>query len=188
MSAGDGAAPVRAPPGLVAKPLPRTLLAKPLDYLHAEHRRLRLVCSLFQVASEARQIARGHAQAASWVLACALPLHRADEEQDLFPALLRYAWGDDDLAGAIGELQVDHRRMNPLQTAIVDALALSQDKGGHAVMALSWSVARLLRTFADVERRHVAVETGIVLAIARARIPRKGLAQIAATMRARRTP
>lgn len=183
MITADLTAPDRSLLGVVVTPLPSGLLSKPLDYLMAEHMRLRAVCSLLRYAGEVCILDAKHAQAATHFITSALPLHRDDEEQDLFPALLKNARREDELKATIGNLKADHRRMKPVQVDIVEALTSPQEAGP---LPLAPTTARLLRDFSEAERRHVAVENGIVLAIARARINAKGLAEIAASMIARR--
>lgn len=168
---------------VVVTPLPASLLSRPLDYLLAEHMRLRAVCSLLRYAGEVCQLDAGCAKAIARFITSALPLHRDDEEKNLFPALLKSARAGDELAETITRLEADHRQMKAVQMDIVDALTAEPDS---AVVSLSPSAARTLRDFAETERRHVAVENGIVLAIARARITAKGLAEIADAMMARR--
>lgn len=168
---------------LVASQLPQSLLRTPLDYLLAEHMRLRAVCSLLRYAAEVGQIDTDCARLVTRFVKSALPLHREDEEKDLFPELLRSARSVDELGGTIRNLEADHRQMERMQAQIVEALACDPDIQN---ILLSPIASELLRDFSEAERRHVAVENGIVLAIARARINAKGLAEIAASMIARR--
>ena len=175
--------PDRSLLGVITTPLPLSQLAHPLDYLLAEHMRLRAVCSLLRYAGETCELEAKHARAVTEFITHFLPLHREDEECDLFPAVLKSARRDDELVQTISNLEVDHHRMTIMQGEIVRSLACSSDRD---VISLSASTARMLCSFADAERRHVAIENGIVLAIARTRIHAKGLAEIAQAMTARR--
>ena len=168
---------------VVATPISPSLLAAPLDYLLAEHMRLRAVCSLLRNAAEAGQLDAECASVVTRFIKSALPVHREDEERDLFPALLKNARSADELGGTIETLKADHRRMEKIQAEVVEALAWDHP---HSPLIIPPMVAQKLRDFADAELRHVAVENGIVLAIARARIGAKGLGDMAESMSARR--
>ncbi|MGL4324207.1 MAG: hemerythrin domain-containing protein [Beijerinckiaceae bacterium] len=168
---------------VVATPIPPSLLAAPLDYLLAEHMRLRAVCSLLRNAAEVGHLNAECASVVTLFIKSALPVHREDEERDLFPALLKSARSADELGGTIENLKADHRRMEKIQAEVVEALACHHP---NSPLIIPRMVAQLLRDFADAERRHVAIENGIVLAIARARIGAKGLGGIAESMSARR--
>lgn len=169
---------------LVASQLPHSLLRTPLDYLLAEHMRLRAVCSLLRYAADVGEIDAKCARLVTRFIKSALPLHREDEEKDLFPELLRSARSVDELGDTIRNLEADHRHMERIQAQIVEALACDPDT---RTIQLSPMTSGLLRDFAEAERRHVAIENGIVLAIARARIGARGLGDIAEAMSARRS-
>lgn len=169
--------------GTVATPVALHLLSKPLDYILAEHMRLRAVCAMLRRFADDGAIARNDADMIRRYLETDLPLHRQDEEADLFPLLRKHARSVDDLRDTLVHLAQDHQRMQMMQLGVIEALG--QDANRPNVV-LSGAAIALLRNFADSEHRHIAIENGIVLAIARTRLNAKYLIVMATSMKARR--
>jgi hemerythrin-like domain-containing protein len=167
------------------EPLPGVLLDDPLQYLIAEHVRQRAVCAVLRNCVSQRSVARTVAGRVAEILAVDVPLHHDDEECDLFQALTRRARPEDDLAEVIARLIADHAQSKPLRSAIVRALTT-----GVAHDAPNFSIAPQdaapMAAYAEREHRHLAIENGIVLAIARKRLNTADLRAISRTMKARR--
>lgn len=169
--------------GTVATPVARHLLGTPLDYILAEHMRLRAVCAMLRRFADEGVIARADADMIRHYLETDLPMHWQDEEADLFPMLRKHARSVDDLRTTLLQLAQDHRQMELMQIRVIEVLG--QDASASNV-TLSGTAIAILRNFADSEHRHIAIENGIVLAIARTRLNAKYLIELAGSMKARR--
>ena len=93
-----------------------------------------------------------------------LPLHIADEEEDLFPLMRRRAAADDDLEQILSQLYLEHqtdRRLNDDLCGDIECLI-----DGHAFA----DPARFLMNafaFSETQRRHLAWENAVVVTRAR---------------------
>lgn len=179
------ASPKPRPPGSLPPPLPAALLERPLDYLMAEHHRHRSYLAGLRYAATLAEIPRDQAARLHLFLASELPLHWADEEQDLFPILRRHALPEDGLAEVLARLSQDH--------AMSEALVRTIDHGLSAVLCerpdpipLERRLCGLMLTYAATEARHLAVENAVVLAIAGVRLRKAELSGLSAAMKARR--
>jgi hemerythrin-like domain-containing protein len=172
----------RQPPkaeALILPDPPRRLLADPLGYLVADHFRLRSLAAALRRWAEAGEAPPDQAAAASAFLERDAPIHHRDEDCDLFPMLRRRARPDDALDETLSRLGRDHRRSREDAAAIVRALQPGR--------RLSAEDRDAFRAYAAREHRHLAVENGVVIAIARVRLTRADLAALSAAMTARRT-
>jgi hemerythrin-like domain-containing protein len=183
MPAFDRAARSLTTPADLIEPLPPDLLDEPLEFIFADHFRQRSLCAALRRAATLGTIGRREADAMIAFLARDLPWHHADEEVDLFPALRRRAWPEDELGKVLARLTEDHSRAEPLQARI--AAAFSAQAGADPVI-VDTALAESMRAYAAAEVRHLAIENGIVLAIARIRLTRSDLKAMARNMRERR--
>jgi hypothetical protein len=186
MTALDPPAPISpfgGDAGLAIASLPLALLDEPLDYILADHGRKRQICaSLLEIAG-ARKVSRLAADRITAFLIGELRLHHADEDEDLFPALRRRLLPDDDLGLVLARLGEDHRRSE----AMIDAAASALTRNPAAdPVRLSSGECELLQVYANAEQRHLALENGVVMGIARVRLTRGDLKAISDTMKARR--
>lgn len=155
---------------------------RPLELLYACHEKVRRFITLSERLS-AHVAANGAdaeaATAAESVLRYfeqALPLHHADEEADVFPALL--ALRDEALTHSIAELNAEHARLDAQWQTI--APWLRQIVAGTAATAPPG-----LAAFAAAYAQHIEREERDVFA-ALERLPEAVVHTIAARMRARR--
>lgn len=169
--------------GTVATPVALHLLSTPLEYIFAEHMRLRAVCAMLRRFADDGAIARADADLIRSYLETDLPLHRQDEEADLFPMLQKQARSVDELQTTLLRLAHDHRRIELMRLGVIEVLG--QDASVSNVTLAGTEIA-ILRNFADSEHRHIAIENGVVLAIARTRLNAKHLIEMAVSMKARR--
>jgi hemerythrin-like domain-containing protein len=165
------------------EPMPFALLDDPLDYIFADHFRQRSVCVVLKRFAAERHVRREEADGIIAFFQRDLPLHHADEDHDLFPALRRRALPEDDLAAPLARLSDDHRISRPMVEGIVDALAADP---AEDTVRLKRGTSEMMLAYAASEHKHLAIENGIVLAIARVRLTRADLAQISRSMKARR--
>lgn len=164
-------------------PPPLSLLDQPLDYLLADHFRQRSLCAEFRRIAEERTVPRGAADAIAAFLMEDLERHHMDEEDALFPALRRRLRPEDDLGFILARLIEDHRHAESMRDGVVEALV--SDPAADPV-TLSQATAEVMAAFAAGEHRHLAVENGIVMVIARKRLTTDDLAGISQRMKASR--
>lgn len=162
------------------EPMPEGLEDSPLDFLFADHHRQR------QAVQILLRIAGGeHDETALRNLITFLErdfaLHIADEERDFVPLLRRQCRPEDNIDRLIERLSLEHADDESSVREIV-AILRSRLQG---VVLSEWDQARM-RDFASHLRRHLALENGVLLPIARVRMGAASLALLAARIRERR--
>jgi len=170
-------------PPLVIDAIPFALLDEPLEYIFADHARQRAVCAALQDFAETGFASRSEADIVTAFLTHDRPIHHADEEEDLFPLLRRRSVPDDNLGAALARLGEDHRRGDAIVDDIVAALS---ERPGRQRVTVSDAVGELMQVYAADEHRHLAIENGVVLAIAKIRLTRRDLRIMSRGMKARR--
>jgi hemerythrin-like domain-containing protein len=163
--------------------IPDTLLDEPLEYMFADHFRERVVLATLQHFTEEASASRADSDTIAKYLTRDLVLHHADEEEDLFPFVRLRALPEDELGTLLARLGEDHHRSKAMVEDII--AALMQHPAKKAVY-LSTSICRLIQSYVVGENRHLAVENGVLLAIARIRLTPKDLKAIGRGMKARR--
>ncbi len=158
------------------------LLGDPLDFLHEDHMREREICVMLDRIAAAESPDRDAAAHAAGFLADELPLHFADEEEDLFPLLRERCDPEDDIESALERLGADHRRSN-IDTPMLVRL-LRRVSEGEAILATGDRAA--ITGYAASTRRHLIVENAIILPLARVRLTRKDLDRMRLAMLRRR--
>ncbi len=168
---------------LQLEPLPVSLLDQPLDFIFAEHFRQRCV-----IAALRRFIVDGsatRAEADQVVAHCErdVVLHHQDEEADLFPAVRRRAVPSDNLGAILATLTEDHRLAGAMIETIVEALSarIADDP-----VKIKRGDREVMMAYARCEQRHLAIENGIVLVIARKRLTEGDQSAMSRSMKARR--
>lgn len=160
---------------------------EPLEMLEACHGRVRAFTeTLRKLAPHVQQ--RGAdteaAQAAGNILRyfdMAAPKHHQDEEVDLFPLLLATAPDDAELAAQIAVLRAEHLLMADMWLKLRELLLMVQE--GRSADLLADDLAN---RFADMYQRHAASEEAGVFAAAQRLLTPQQLAQLGASMTARR--
>jgi len=174
-----------AAPGqkLQLEPLPIALLDQPLDYIFADHFRQRCVIGALR-----RFVADGCAPRAEADQVVAhferdIVLHHQDEESDVFPAVRRRALPSDNLGAILASLTEDHRHAGAMTETIVEALSahIADDP-----VKIKRGDREVMMAYARSEQRHLAIENGIVLVIARKRLTEPDLSAMSRSMKARR--
>lgn len=165
------------------EPPPIALLDAPLDYIFADHLRQRSICAALRSYAERQSATRAEVDRVVAFLKRELALHHADEDCDLYPALLRRALPADDLEAVIARLSEDHRQSAVIVQAILRMLEAEPDADP---VCFDPTAGALMQAFAAQEHRHLAVENGVVLAIARIRLTRGDIKAISSSMKARR--
>lgn len=169
--------------GPLVEAVPFSLLDEPLAYIFADHFRHRQVCAALRRISQQGRADQAEACDMVEFLTHDLPLHRADEEEDLFPAVRRRALPEDRLGAVLARLMEDHRRARPLIARIVGTLSLQPEDAAIPVDAVTCNA---IQTYVVDKSAHIAMENGIVLTIARIRLTRDDLEAMARGMKMRR--
>lgn len=172
-------------PGLppIVDAIPFALIDKPLDYILADHFRKRSICVALKRFAAEGHVARAEADMVIAFLDQDLPLHHQDEDEDLFPAVRRRALNEDDLGTVLARLSEDHRLSDVMVHAIVDVLAAIPSADP---VRLDRQAREVMQAYAASEHRHLAMENGIVMAIARIRLKPADLKAISTAMKLRR--
>lgn len=165
------------------EPVPPELLAEPLEYIFADHFRQRVLCAELRRFAATGRVPAATAREMSDFMRHDRVLHHQDEELDLFPALRRRVQPEDNLGVVLERLSEDHGASEPNAADIARALSAPAVQG---VVVLSERVQKKMAAMAASEHRHLAVENGLVMTIARVRLTRTDLARMAENMRARR--
>ena len=165
--------------------IPDNLLREPLEYLKADHVRQRRVCDVLEklVSEDVDETAADVIEATIAYLSDDFLLHMRDEEIDLFPRLRVSCRLDDEIDGLLDGLQRDHTADEYLATGIVQSLRSMLDIVQPTDVS---KLNQLAGSFAMTERRHLKLEDGIVLPIAKRRLSPDELEQIGRSMAARR--
>ena len=157
----------------------------PIEFLFDEHDRQRIMCATLERLAD--DCTSGEAQDdAQFVLSYLehdLPLHIADEEEDLFPILKRCCEEDDELDYVLALLSEEHEvdedyyldLLEPLRVIASGMEPVDRDAFAHNA-----------RAFAIFQRRHLGWENGTVLPLARKRLSPDDLAELGRRMAARR--
>ncbi len=172
-----------APERFVLEPLPLALLDDPLEYILADHARQRALCEGLRRLAATGLAPLAEADHIVTYLGRDLDWHHEDEDRDLFPMLARRALPEDDLGPALVRLGEDHERAEPAARAIIDALSRP---GRDDPIRLDDAAREVMRAYAASEHQHLAIENGVVMAIARVRLKRADLKSISAAMKIRR--
>jgi len=162
------------------------LLSRPLDFLAAEHHRLRAALTQLAWVSQADGIEtrRKVARALIRYLEDDYALHLADEKTDFYPLLLKRCADDADLRIRIDALQREQlgerQRLQALLTELHD-IADRRPPAGR-----SGSVARSAKGFIDALRRRILWENAVLLPAAHARLTARDLRHLAQKFAERR--
>lgn len=159
------------------------LLDAPLDFIFAEHFRQRCLCGHLRRIAAARRATRKEATVILAFLTRDLVLHHTDEDEDLFPAVRRRALPEDSLEPILARLTADHAKA--LDWVDIIRVALSRHFDGDHI-AVNHHSADAMLAYATSEHRHLSIENGIVLVIARRRLTPSDLAELSRSMKARR--
>lgn len=162
-----------------AKP---ALHANPLDQIADEHLEFRTICNDLEGLAASDCPAQSRMLSVLACLCNTLPLHMADEEQDLFPLLRRRAAPGDEIHDTLAQLSAEHDAGDILVARVIAAL--------RRVLSSNTSFAENeavdAAAFAAHERRHLIVENAIVLPLARGLLTEDDLKTLRLRMVARR--
>ena len=157
----------------------------PLEFIFAEHDRQRIICAVIERLAEDLQASDARANVAHVLdhLENALPLHIADEEQDLFPLLWKRCIDDDGIEELLALLQKEHKEDVDHCAALLEPLRVLA-AGGQPANATEFIALAL--GFARFQRRHLGWENGTILPLAERRLTDDDKAELGRSMAARR--
>jgi len=175
---------------LLLELIPENLLREPIEYIFADHYRLRqiiattsrfLATEIFTSPPDAETAPEIHT--IRDYLADELPIHMADEEEDLFPCLVQHCPDDDETKQILAVLRQEHAEdlaLLPSITAGLDDLLAGRQVADWPVFAAS------VAHFVERQRRHIIWENNIILPLARRHFTADDMARIGREMAARR--
>lgn len=167
--------------GARAAPPPFDAAQCPIEALYQEHFQQRRMASDMETLAETRVPRPDLARRILETLGDALPHHRVDEDESLFPRLRHRALDEDEIGPLLDRLQEEHALLSAMAADIRPALACMAE---GALPAPEDRAA--LHRFAQTERRHLSAENALVLPLARLRLTAADKAATLAEMRARR--
>ena len=160
-------------------------VADPIEFLYRDHARLQACCDDLGRLADDPGADDGPALAASILdfMENDLPLHLADEEEDLFPLLKWRSPPDDKIIPMIDLLVIEHRDDVEYGRALLPALRLLSTGQRPDDAAL---FGHHVRAFRMLQRRHQAMENNVLLPAAFERLSDLDKERIAGKMAARR--
>jgi hemerythrin-like domain-containing protein len=157
------------------------LIANPLDFLLNEHLRQRQFAKILTLIADGvinRRTVRGVID----FITNDLAQHILDEEISLFPVLRPLCEQDDKIDAILGVLADEHREDESTSDDVL-AILRKIEKGEKT----SLSDRATLRNFAEHLRHHIALENGVLLPIARARMTADALRIVEQSLKSRRS-
>lgn len=163
---------------------------EPIEFLYGEHERIRRLCQWLErlAGDPAVPEARETAAAVLGFLESDLALHRADEEEDLFPLLRRRSpkpphGSHDPVIASLEVLEQEHR--DDIEQGRTLRPALRRIAGGARPSDPQLFV-HYVRAFTRLQRGHQTMENNLVLPAALERLTADDLAELGRAMAARR--
>jgi acyl-homoserine lactone acylase PvdQ len=168
---------------LVVPVLAQALLARPLEYIAADHERHRAVCEYLAKAAEAAAIDSVSAKRIARFLTDDLHHHFEDERLSLHPLLRQRSLGDDDFIHALLRIEEAHAIS---ETAIDDISAELTHLSHQPTARLSDKFCASLREYALRERENLAFENAVIRVISEVRLKKSDIGRMSAEMKLRR--
>lgn len=166
-------------------PIDPTAFPSPIDFLYAEHERQLSACALLDrlVHNPRHGADAAELEALHRFLVRELPLHVADEEQDLFPMLRRRCPDSDDVEEICELLKREHDTDNTLYGDLIRNLEAVIT--GHAFDDPSQFMMNAF-AFSETQRRHLSWENTVVLPRAVRHLTEEDCAELARRIAERR--
>ena len=158
------------------------LLDSPLGFIAEAHLHIRAVCAEMERLAGADAVESDAAMRVLRFLTEELPLVISDEDEDLFPLLLRRSEPEDDLPRLKTRLDEEHSKVMAVVPAVKEAFERPAVDAGRLSAQDRASVA----TFTRHMRRHIVFENAIILPFARLRLTAQDLETLRLRMRERR--
>ncbi len=157
----------------------------PIEFLFEEHDRQRVICATLELLAHDCTADRAPENAVLGLgyLEHEMPLHIADEEEDLFPLLTRRCAPEDELDELVALLSSEHETDEKHYLALLAPLRAIVD-GRPPPNPMQFAADA--RAFAVLLRRHLGWENGTVLPLARRRLTAADRAEMGRKMAVRR--
>lgn len=155
-----------------------------LEFVLFEHLQHREMCNALDRLADATRFDGEEVAALADFIRSGLTLHVLDEEEVLFPLLRQRCAPEDHIEGALTRLNREHEADRDLAarvrvilyTAASEMMPPSQIPGGKEA----------LRAFAQSQRRHMMLENGVLIPLARRRLSEADQALLGQRLAARR--
>ncbi len=157
----------------------------PIEFLFKEHDRLLEILATLELLAHDCTADRAPENAALVLgyLEHEMPLHIADEEEDLFPLLTRRCAPEDEIDELVALLSSEHETDEKHYLALLAPLrAIVNGRPPPNPMQFAADA----RAFAVLQRRHLGWENGTVLPLARRRLTAADMAELGRKMAERR--
>jgi hypothetical protein len=176
---------VAVPWAEIVEPIPENLFREPVEYIRADHYRQRQVCALLgEMARHATpESEREAAGVALDYLQRQLPLHVADVEDDLLDRMRKRCLPEDAVGEVVDKLREDYARAARIGQDLL--VGLRRIAEGVPLPDLG-AFRSLAAAFSETQRRRIAWENDVVLALARQRLQPGDMADLGRAMAARR--
>lgn len=158
-------------------------LGNPIDFIAEDHMHEREICAVLDQLADGTLKKTALLKIALTFFQDILPFHLADEEQDLFPLMIRRCEPEDRIDGTIERLRYDHAHAREEGPQVIEVL---QNCLKIPTSCVNTQVSHFLKTYTSHARRHLIVENAIILPIARARLSSADLTKILINMLKRR--
>lgn len=163
--------------------LPNDLLDTPLNYIAADHDRLRSVCAYLKRVAREEAIDAASARRLAVFFRDDVKRHFEDERISLYPALLSRSADDADFIHSIRRIEEFHAE----SAAFIDDLArrFTELSQGRAV-PIPHDLSERIADYAARETQSLAFENSVIMAIAGVRLKKGDIEKMRAGMKARR--
>lgn len=155
-----------------------------IEFLLAEHLNHRRMCRALEDLAESAEFDALKITSLVDFIRFDLTLHVIDEEEDVFPLLRRRCLPEDDIEEILGRLGREHAEDKALSERARDVLnaCLIVRQAPHAIEG----GAEALKSFAQHERRHLALENAVIIPLARLRLSGSDIEMLGRRFMARR--
>lgn len=156
----------------------------PIEFILAEHLNHRRMCRALEALADSTDFDAAPIAALVDFIRFDLTLHVIDEEEDFFPMLRKRCAPDDEINEVLDRLSSEHEQDKALSVRVRDVLnaCLIIRKPPHAIE----DGAEALRSFAQHEMQHLALENAVVVPLARRRFEPADLQELSMRLLARR--
>jgi hemerythrin-like domain-containing protein len=157
-----------------------------LDFILFEHLKHREMCNALDQLADAPTFDAAEVTRLADFIRVDLTMHVFDEEEDFFPLLRQRCAPEDQIEAALERFDRDHEADRDLSAqvriilynAVATSTPPSQMPGAREA----------LRAFAQGQRRHMMLENGVLIPLARRRLSKEDLAALGARLAGRRGP
>jgi hemerythrin-like domain-containing protein len=157
-----------------------------LDFILFEHLKHREMCNALDQLADAPSFDRAEVTRLAEFIRVDLTMHVFDEEEDFFPLLRQRCAPEDQVDAALDRFDREHEADRDLsaQVRIILYNAVSTSTPPSQMPGAS----EMLRAFAQGQRRHMMLENGVLIPLARRRLSKDDLEALGRRLADRRRP